>query len=136
MSTSGWTDPVNLKPMFFRYTLDSATEFLFGQSVDSQLDALSDDHHFKQKSRGWSSFPPCFDATMMVLGTRSRISDLWWLCSPPSFYHDCKKVHEFADHYVSLALQNAPLEKFSKSGKQKYVFLHELTRETQDSTLR
>lgn len=69
---------------------------------------------------------------MMVLGTRSRISDLWWLCSPPSFYHDCKKVHEFADHYVSLALQNAPLEKFSKSGKQKYVFLHELTRETQD----
>jgi len=32
----GWTDCVDLQVLFFRLTLDSATEFLFGQSVDSQ----------------------------------------------------------------------------------------------------
>jgi len=33
---NGWTDCVDLQVLFFRLTLDSATEFLFGQSVDSQ----------------------------------------------------------------------------------------------------
>lgn len=32
-----WTDTVDLQVLFFRLTLDSATEFLFGQSVDSQI---------------------------------------------------------------------------------------------------
>lgn len=32
-----WTDIVDLQVLFFRLTLDSATEFLFGESVDSQV---------------------------------------------------------------------------------------------------
>jgi hypothetical protein len=49
----GWTDTVDLSILFFRLTLDSATEFLFGESVDSQLSLMpgftgekKDDHDF------------------------------------------------------------------------------------------
>lgn len=34
---NGWTDTLDLQVLFFRLTLDSACEFLFGQSVDSQI---------------------------------------------------------------------------------------------------
>lgn len=37
----GWTPIIDLQPLFFRLTLDSATEFLFGESVDSHLIAMS-----------------------------------------------------------------------------------------------
>jgi cytochrome P450 len=37
IESDGWTAEVNLQQMFFRLTIDSATEFLFGQSVGSQL---------------------------------------------------------------------------------------------------
>lgn len=35
--SDGWTAETNLQQLFFRLTIDSATEFLFGESVDSQL---------------------------------------------------------------------------------------------------
>lgn len=30
LNSSGWTAQIDLQPLFFRLTLDSATEFLFG----------------------------------------------------------------------------------------------------------
>ena len=35
-----WTNPVDLQKLFFRLTLDTATEFLFGNSVNSQLNDI------------------------------------------------------------------------------------------------
>lgn len=35
--SDGWTAETNIQQLFFRLTIDSATEFLFGESVDSQL---------------------------------------------------------------------------------------------------
>lgn len=35
-----WTRHLDLQPLFFRLTLDSATEFLFGESVNSQMIAM------------------------------------------------------------------------------------------------
>ncbi|TKA75137.1 hypothetical protein B0A49_05294, partial [Cryomyces minteri] len=37
---NGWTASVDLLPLLYHFTLDTATDFLFGQSVDSQLAAL------------------------------------------------------------------------------------------------
>jgi len=37
IKSDGWTAEINIQEMFFRLTIDSATEFLFGQSVGSQL---------------------------------------------------------------------------------------------------
>ena len=37
---AGWTPEVDLQVLFFRLTLDSACEFLFGESTNSQIDNL------------------------------------------------------------------------------------------------
>lgn len=37
VQSDGWTAETNIQQLFFRLTIDSATEFLFGESVDSQL---------------------------------------------------------------------------------------------------
>lgn len=134
----GWTDQVDLVPLFFRLTLDSATEFLFGQSVDSQTAALPG--YKKSTEAGaldWTSFGSAFDAGTMALGVRARLAEMYWVYTPKHFRANCKTVHEFADYYVDLALNTdfssvsaLSLEKGQK--KEKYVFLKELVQQTRD----
>lgn len=33
VKSDGWTDEIDIQVLFFRLTIDSATEFLFGESV-------------------------------------------------------------------------------------------------------
>lgn len=138
---TGWTPQVNLSPMFFRLTLDSATEFLFGESVDSQVAALPGAHEKKAADASgkldWTGFAPCFDGATMALGVRGRLNEKYWLYSPRSFYDKCKEVHKFADYYVNLALttdlsslKESNLEKGTH--KEKYIFLAELVKATRD----
>lgn len=139
--TEGWTPKVDLSPMFFRLTLDSATEFLFGESVNSQIAALpgasakSADN--TSKKLDWTAFAPSFDSATMALGVRGRLSEKYWLYSPRSFHDRCKEVHKFADYYVNLALttdlstiKESNLEKGTH--KEKYIFLAELVKVTRD----
>ncbi|KAK0339750.1 hypothetical protein LTR02_018279, partial [Friedmanniomyces endolithicus] len=37
VQSDGWTAETNIQTLFFRLTIDAATEFLFGDSVDSQI---------------------------------------------------------------------------------------------------
>ncbi|KIX00684.1 uncharacterized protein Z518_09749 [Rhinocladiella mackenziei CBS 650.93] len=136
---NGWTDQVDLVPLFFRLTLDSATEFLFGQSVNSQIATLPG-YTKESKQPGeldWTSFAHCFDGATMSLGARGRLGELYWLHSPKHFHDNCKEVHRFADYYVNLALTTDQpslnghnLEKDQK--KEKYVFLQGLVQATRD----
>src|SRR5437764_7927708 len=76
---TGWTPQVDLSPVFFRLTLDSATEFLFGESVDSQLAALPGARERKAADTSskldWTGFAPCFDRATMALGVRGRLNE-------------------------------------------------------------
>lgn len=73
VDSSGWTPEVDLSPLFFRLTLDSATEFLFGESVQSQIAALpsTDKTSTSTPLNGgldWTAFAPAFDSATMHLG--------------------------------------------------------------------
>ena len=127
--------------MFFRLTLDSATEFLFGESVDSQIAALpganTKDAANTANKLDWTAFAPSFDSATMALGVRGRLSEKYWLYSPRSFYSRCKEVHKFADYYVNLALTtdlSSVKERNLEKGthKEKYIFLAELVKATRD----
>ena len=137
--SQGWTAETDLSPLFFRLTLDSATEFLFGQSVDSQIAALPDGAKAKQKASAvgqldWTTFGPAFDNGTMALGHRGRLAHLYWLHNPQSFKDNCKTVQAFADYYVRLALTSSGSEEDSEKGQKKnrYVFLQELVKVTRD----
>jgi hypothetical protein len=130
-----WTDCVDLQVLFFRLTLDSATEFLFGESVDSQLHLLPGYQNEKSVNSVHSSdFASAFDRGQMALATRARFASRYWLVWPKGFKESCKVCHEFIDHFVRLALSKELREKELRKGKygrkEKYVFLEALAAET------
>lgn len=132
----GWTDEIDLQVLFFRLTLDSATEFLFGKSVDSQLSALPSSSPFTEDSAAEENrFAYAFDKGQAVLATRARFQTLYSLYNPAVFRQCCKDCHEFIDQFVRLALRKDQREKELEKGtigKQKYVFLEALAQQTRD----
>jgi cytochrome P450 len=141
IDSSSWSQQVDLAPMFFRLTLDSATEFLFGQSVDSQLLALPG--YQDQLPQGgdqlnWLNFGNAFDSGMAHIATKFRFNDLYWIYNPSELKRNIKEVHEFADYFVQKVLdtrkQNYRDEKEQQSDQKKarYVFAEELAQATQD----
>ena len=117
--TSGrWTGPVDLQVLFFRLTLDSACEFLFGESVDSQILNLPENTRqqvqIQQQNPSTSiatttdekTFAGAFDRGQAWLSRRSRFMNLYWLVDGLQERRDTKAVHDFVDHFVQLALKH------------------------------
>ena len=122
---------VDLAPLFFNLTLDSATESLFGESVRSQLvGSMSTKSSPQDGELDWSSFGKSFDRANTVITYQSRLLDFYFLYCPSYFREDCAATQRFADHYVNLALQGELDSSTENSGH--YVFLRELVKETRD----
>lgn len=121
----GWTDLVDLQPLFFRLTLDSATEFLFGESVNSQLEEN------QSGSEKDGSFASAFDKAQYTLAIGARLGPNYWIVHFPEFHRMVKQVHEYVDYFVQKALVQGASEKKPVS-EDKYVFLSALAKETQD----
>lgn len=120
---------VDLQPLFFNMTLDSATEFLFGVSVESQLAAEGSESE---------KFSHAFDYAQFRVQHRNRVGRLASLVPDPKFKAACKTVHAFADRYVAKTLENrdqekSPLVDIEKVGeRERYIFLNEVAKETSD----
>jgi hypothetical protein len=124
-------------PLFFNLTLDSATQFLFGESVNSQIIGAKSTVNATTNQLDWSSFGQSFDAANLVVSYRSRLMDLYYLYSPTSFRKNCQRVHRFAEYYVNKALTGSLPSKGKpnsegSSTKHRYVFLQELAKATSD----
>ena len=105
---------VDLQPLFFSLTMDVATEFLFGESVNS----------LGQKQLPFSEL---FTKAQEKLTFRFVLQDMYFLGDGPQFRKHCRTVHELADHYVERAL--AQLDTKTEG---KYTFLNELVKQTRD----
>jgi cytochrome P450 len=138
MQADKWTSMVDLQSLFFRLTLDSATEFLFGESVQSQVILLPGYKDDQEDVAGFhpSDFAASFDSGQMALAHRARFMDKYWLVSPKGFKDSCRVCHDFIDHFVRLALskdlREKELEKGVPGAKEKYIFLEALAAETRD----
>lgn len=115
---------IDLQDLFFRYTIDSATEFLFGESVNYLAPGASVELG--------ASFAEAFARAQVRVAEASRtlgLSDL--LGGRAQFRKDTKFVHDFVDRYIErrLKFHNS---KFSEDEGDRYVFLNELVKETQD----
>lgn len=118
---------VDLQALFFRLTLDSATEFLFGESVNSLGSTEGSDQH---------RFGTAFDYAQSKVGNRDRLSWLTSMFTRSEFDRACALVHAFVDQIVYRALEKTKSydpekpDSFDESGR--YVFLTELTKKTRD----
>ena len=153
---TGWTSSVvDLQDLFFRLTLDSATEFLFGESANVQLAELPEALRPAQPSaavRVDSSaqdevtrrFAEAFDLGQKWIAKRARFSDKYWLVTSREFRSACKQTHEFVDRYVRLALRDDKGSSDKEAGKshgekekekeevKRYVLMKALAAEVRD----
>lgn len=123
---NGWTDQKDIQTLFFRLTIDSATEFLFGESVDSQPAAMREGY-------APEDFAYYFDKSQWFSAQRGRFEGLAWLISNEESRESNRKVHEFVDGFVQKALKAVQDEKKGDVEKPShYVFSHALAAATQD----
>ncbi len=120
---------IDLQPLFFKLTLDTATEFLFGESVNS----LTSTEGSEQDRFGKS-----FDLAQRKLVSRGRMGKLGQFQRADMELEDaCKTVHNFVDKIVYKTLEKGQLRDVEKSidgdgKKERYVFLSEMAKSTQD----
>ncbi|PLB39435.1 cytochrome P450 [Aspergillus candidus] len=126
--TTGWTSAVDIQTLFFRLTMDSATEFLFGESVNSQSAALDTNQP--------DSFSANFDRGQQLAGQRARLDKLHWLANTKESRHVNADVHAYVDRFVRAALdyhqQSQSKPDSPAPTKQHGVFLQQLAAATQD----
>lgn len=131
----GWTSMVDLQDLFFRLTLDSATQFLLGESADSQLQYIPG---YSQKRNSVEElhnidFATAFDQGQAGIAKRIRLASMYWLHNTREFRESTRAVNQFMDHYVQRALNKDLREKGVEPGlKPNYVFLEALAEQTQD----
>ncbi|EGW34592.1 uncharacterized protein SPAPADRAFT_134963 [Spathaspora passalidarum NRRL Y-27907] len=122
----------DLQELFFRLTIDSATEFLFGESVQSLRDESIGMQLEATQIDGKQEFATAFNFSQNFLASRSVLQELYWLLNTKKF-RDCNaKVHKFASYYVEKALNLTEKELQEEKG---YVFLYELAKQTKDPVI-
>ncbi|KAG8532765.1 uncharacterized protein KY384_002643 [Bacidia gigantensis] len=103
---------VDIQPLLFRYTLDTTTSFLFGQSIYS----LKDD-----KSADGLRFATNFDTAQDLVVKRFRLLDLYWLVGGRKFFKACDEVHDFVDEIIHERQAGIDLEQ-AQEGRENYLF--------------
>lgn len=115
---------IDLQDLFFRLTIDSATEFLFGESINTL--APSTPAQFN------ADFAEAFTRAQARVAEGSRTMGLTNLLNRTQFRKDTTFIHDFVDRYIERRLKLKTSENVEKLGEDRYVFLNELTKETQD----
>lgn len=141
LQNGGASQVVDLQDLFFRLTLDSATEFLTGESADSQLQHIPGFPGSRNSPMALRdvNFAWAFDRGQKALATRSRFGPLSWVYTSGEFRECIRQCNKFMDYYVNKILDDSPREKAGPDGpaagratKPKYVFLEALAEQTRD----
>ncbi|KAI5962368.1 uncharacterized protein KGF55_003444 [Candida pseudojiufengensis] len=115
----------DIQELFFRLTVDTSTEFLFGESVHS----LYDDSIGLKCDDQVAGFAEAFNEAQKSLAVRTYLQVLYFLYNPPSFWKNTKIVHNFAKTFVNKALSLTPEQLEKQEG---YTFLYELVKHTRN----
>jgi cytochrome P450 len=129
---NNWTHRVDLQPLFFYFTLDTATEFLYGQSVGSQASIANG----RKTTTGidGAAFSRNLDAAKHFVDKRGALGKFYWLFPHRrQMNQHCKEIHEVVDGMIQYQLNSKrnPLSSEEK-GNRKFVLLDELAKETKD----
>nr|QNH68019.1 PfpB [Penicillium sp.] len=92
---------IDMQPLFQRWFLDTSTDFLFGQTVNSLDDP----------ERGW----PHRDMVTVMSGLRLRLqlSSFLFLHRDKEWFAACKRIHGFLDGYIQQAYKELEEERIS-----------------------
>lgn len=115
---------VDIQHLFFALTMDTATEFLFGQSADVLVEGES-------SVRG-EKFAEAYDYVTEIVGIQAKLGQIVAKIPNKRYTDSIKYIHEYVEMYVQKALDIAKSGQDGvKNGRephQKYVFLDELAK--------
>ena len=144
----GWTNKVDLQILFYNLTLDTATEFLYGQSAYSQTIAATQqqqqqataaatrDSSSPKNMHGYANDPDQtefghhFDEGKAWTSVRFLLGKWAWLVHSPQFSRNCRTVHKYVDRFVQKRLRDGP--QHTETTQQKFILLEELAKLCQD----
>jgi hypothetical protein len=112
---------VDISDLFYRFTLDSATDFLLGNSVDSL-------------SQPAVEFAKAFAEIQQHMNNVSRLGPLHNLMPRGKFKKNLKVLNDYVEPFVERTLLLRPEELKSKH-TEGYTFLHALAEFTRDHTM-
>ncbi|CAG8933986.1 unnamed protein product [Penicillium salamii] len=120
----------DIQRLLFMFTLDSATHFLFGESVGCMLPPSETSNVLEKSAVGSAKgFADALELAQYYVGERARVNDFYWSINPKEFQEANKKVHEVVDHYVRMALES---KRNPDTADERYIFLRALAAETDD----
>ena len=132
----GWTETMQLQPLFYNFALDTVTEFLYGYSVHAQN---PDARAALPTVRGMDEpnlleLGVNFDQGKRWIEERGAFYKWYWLISSKDFDHRCREIHKLVDWFVQCRLQGGEKAKDPElaDGKKKFILLNELAKETQN----
>ncbi|OJJ76856.1 hypothetical protein ASPBRDRAFT_114633 [Aspergillus brasiliensis CBS 101740] len=120
----------DIQRLFFLLTIDSATHFLFGESVGSMRTSTESSLLEKSAVGNAQGFAEAFNRAQEYLAARSRAMAFYWLVNPKEFREANQLVHEVVDHYVCLALEAKRHPETKEPGR--YIFAEALAADTDD----
>jgi cytochrome P450 len=142
MSKIGQGQEIDTVDMMFRYTLDAATDFLLGHSVDSLenpqtlfADAFGNAQRVQSMIARVGSVTPRHARFGLANITPSPLN---WLIPRKrmGFYDSVKIIDDFVDRFIEQALALSPDELEKKTNhNQGYTFLHAIAGYTRDRTV-
>jgi cytochrome P450 len=121
----------DIQELFFRLTVDSATEFLFGESVNTLKDESIGYYAHANDIDGKAEFAESFNASQRRLADRAVLQNFYWILNDEKFKQNNRNVHKVTDYYVNkvLNMSDEELKEHSNTG---YTFLYELAKHTKD----
>ena len=135
----GWTLGTELQPLLYNFTLDTASDFLFGESLDTLAlvtaardQGAQQDASISVKRQEAQSFTDSLNIIQDVLVTRIRIQSLWWLGDGIQFRKALGVVRNFTERFVQLALDTTSTP--GKPDGKKQGLLYGLATQTHNKT--
>ncbi|ROV97644.1 hypothetical protein VSDG_04644 [Cytospora chrysosperma] len=112
---------IEISDLFFRYSLDVATDFILGKDV-------------KSLSNIRQEFADAFNEVQHIQNILARVGPIAGRLMPKKRFRRClATMNEFVNQYVQQALDLSPEELASKTKSDRsYTFLHELASYTRD----
>ncbi|KAL3474244.1 cytochrome P450 [Aspergillus californicus] len=117
----------DIQKLFFLLTIDSATHFLFGESVG----AMESDNVLGSSSVGNAQgFAEAFNSAQEFLAQRLLAQDFYWMVNSKKFRDVTRRVHEVVDYYVHRAIDAKRHPEKKEPGR--YIFAEALAADNDD----
>lgn len=105
----GWSATTDMMDIFFRFAMDSSTEFMFGLSANTQLCALVRAGKIEPTSATVSmdGFEEAFKRVQKHVGVRMKMGKSYWMIDSWEYRKACYDLVAIMNPFIQAAIDNA-----------------------------